>query len=94
MGDETHLGNLGNAYILLGNLHKAIEYYDQALKIAREIGDIRGEGIHLFNMSISLYNLGQRDKAIPLAESALAIFEEIESPHAETVRKTLALWKS
>ena len=55
---------------------------------------MRGEGTHIFNMSISLYNLGQRDKAIPLAESALAIFEQIESPHAETVRKALAEWKS
>ena len=93
-GEGNRLGNLGNAYSDLGEPQKAIEYYDQALKIAREIGDMRGEGTHIFNMSISLYNLGQRDKAIPLAESALAIFEQIESPHAETVRKALAEWKS
>ncbi|MDQ1283396.1 MAG: hypothetical protein QG666_1188, partial [Euryarchaeota archaeon] len=67
--------------------------YEQALKIAREIGDLRGEGTHLFNMSQSLNHLGHRDRAITLAESALAIFEQIESPHAETVRKALAEWK-
>ena len=50
------------------------------------------EGAHLFNMSLSLRALGQNEEAISLAKSALAIFEEIESPTAETVRKTLAEW--
>jgi hypothetical protein len=43
-------------------------------------------------MSLSLRALGQNEEAISLAKSALAIFEEIESPHAETVRKALAEW--
>jgi hypothetical protein len=43
-------------------------------------------------MSLSLHALGQNEKAVSLARSALAIFEEIESPSAETVRKTLAEW--
>ena len=38
------LGNLGLAYSHLGEPRKAIEYYEQALKISREIGDRRGEG--------------------------------------------------
>ena len=76
----------------LGEPRKAIEFYEQALKISREIGDRRGEGNHLFNMSLSLQALGQQEKAIPLAKSALAIFEQIESPHAETVRQKLAEW--
>ena len=43
-------------------------------------------------MSLSLYALSRQEKAISLARSALAIFEQIESPHAETVRKQLAEW--
>jgi tetratricopeptide (TPR) repeat protein len=86
------LGNLGNAYSDLGDPRKAIDFYDQALQISREIGDRRGEGNRLFNMSLSLHALGQNEKAVSLARSALAIFEEIESPSAETVRKTLAEW--
>ena len=93
-GEGNRLGNIGNSYSDMGEPQKAIEYYDQALKIARKIGDMRGEGTHLFNMSHSLNYLGHRDRAISLAESALAIFEQIESPHAETVRKALAEWKS
>ena len=38
------LGNLGNAYRNLGQVEQAIQHYQQALEIAREIGDRRGEG--------------------------------------------------
>ncbi|MDD3247132.1 MAG: hypothetical protein PHF18_09840 [Methanosarcina sp.] len=31
-------------------MKKAIKYYEQALKISREIGDRRGEGNHLENL--------------------------------------------
>jgi tetratricopeptide (TPR) repeat protein len=86
------LGNLGNAYSDLGDPRKAIDFYEQALEISREIGDRQGEGRHLFNKSLSLHALGQNEKAVSHARSALAIFEEIESPTAETVRKTLAEW--
>ncbi|HEV7403557.1 MAG TPA: hypothetical protein VGO11_11545 [Chthoniobacteraceae bacterium] len=38
------LGNLGNAYADLGDARKAIELHEQALVIARELGDRRAEG--------------------------------------------------
>ena len=34
--EGNNLGNLGNAYRNFGELRKAIEYYKQALKIAKE----------------------------------------------------------
>ncbi len=36
--------NLGNAYGLLGDFSKAIEYHTQRLAIAMEVGDRAGEG--------------------------------------------------
>ena len=39
-----HLCNLGNAYVQLGEDRLAIEYYEQSVVIAREIGNQRGEG--------------------------------------------------
>lgn len=51
--EGRHLGNLGNVYRDLGEPRKAIEYYQQAFAIAREIGDLRGEANALWNMSLA-----------------------------------------
>ncbi len=92
VAEGTTLGNLGNAYLLWASQSRPSSSTSRPSKISREIGDRRGEGIPLFNMSLSLHTLDQQEKAIPLAKSALEIFEQIESPHAETVRKKLAEW--
>ncbi|MCO5382645.1 MAG: tetratricopeptide repeat protein [Methanosarcina barkeri] len=52
---------------------KAIEYYEQALKIDQEIGYRRGEGIELGNMGIEYRILGEPRKAIEYYEQALKI---------------------
>ena len=39
--EGNHLGNLGNAYSDLSQVEKAIEYYEQALVIGKEIKDPR-----------------------------------------------------
>jgi tetratricopeptide (TPR) repeat protein len=61
-------------------VEKAIEHYDQALVIAREIGDCCGEGNWLGNIGIAYYQLGQVDKAIEYYEQALIIGKEIKDP--------------
>ena len=50
----AHLGNLGKAYAALGEVRRAIEYYEQALVISREIGDRRGEGNDLGNLGMRM----------------------------------------
>ncbi len=77
----------------MGQPVKAIEYYEQALKISREIGDRLADGICLFNMSRSIDMLDQRAKAIELAKSALEIFKQVESPNAEQVRQLIEEWQ-
>jgi tetratricopeptide (TPR) repeat protein len=37
VSQSVHLSNLGLAYLELGNVHKAIEYYESRLVIAQEI---------------------------------------------------------
>lgn len=87
------MAGLGLAYAELGEIHRAIEYYQQPLLITREVGDRRGEGTAFWNMSLASERLGTRAQAISYAEAALEIFEQIEKRKAEKVRKQLEEWK-
>jgi tetratricopeptide (TPR) repeat protein len=92
-GEASTLGNLGNAYAILGNARKAIELYEQALAIRRETGDRRGEGNDLWNSADEFWKLGDRAQAIARAEAALRIREAIDDPNAAKVRAALAEWR-
>lgn len=50
------MGGLGSVYAVLGEPHKAIEYYEQALLITCEIGDRRGEADASWNLGLALEN--------------------------------------
>ncbi len=67
------LGTVGLAYADLGQVERAIGYYEQSLVIAREIGDRRGEGNALGNLGIAYADLGQVERAIGYYEQALVI---------------------
>jgi tetratricopeptide (TPR) repeat protein len=43
-------GNLGSALYMLGQYRRTIEFYEQALAIARDIGDRQVEGVLLGNL--------------------------------------------
>ncbi|MBK8615931.1 MAG: tetratricopeptide repeat protein [Anaerolineales bacterium] len=55
----------------MGEARKAIEFYEQRIKIAREIGDRRGEGAALGNLGIAYKTLGEARKAIEFYEQHL-----------------------
>jgi tetratricopeptide (TPR) repeat protein len=78
----------------LGDVRNAIEYYESALAISREIGDRSGEGIALWNLAFAHYQLSQYVRATALAEQALAILTAIEHPNAEMVRRALEEWRN
>ena len=71
------LNELGTISYFLSEPRKAIEFYEQALAIAREIGDRRGEGNALGNLGLAYSDLGEPKKAIEFCEQALAIAREI-----------------
>jgi tetratricopeptide (TPR) repeat protein len=77
------LGNLGLAYSDLGELRKAIEYYEQALKISTEIGNRRKEGADLGNLGNAYSDLGEPRKAIEYYEQTLKISTEIGDRQGE-----------
>ncbi len=73
-------GGLGLTYQQLGYVREAIEYYKQALKISREIGDRRGEGADLGNLGTAYSHLGEPRKAIEFLRESLDIGKVIEDP--------------
>jgi tetratricopeptide (TPR) repeat protein len=81
--EGAFLGNLGNAYFSLAEARRAIEYYQQALTISREIGDRHGEGNHLGNLGNAYSTLGQVERAIEYYQQALPIAREIGDRHGE-----------
>jgi len=82
--DEANsLGNMGNAYYLLGEYRRAIEFHEQRLAIAREIGDRQGEANALGNLGVAYYSLGEYRRAIEFLEQVLAIAREIGDRRGE-----------
>jgi tetratricopeptide (TPR) repeat protein len=75
--EQRSLGNLGNCYYSLGETRRAIECHEQALEIARDLGDRQGEATHLGNLGLCYADLGETRRAIDYHEQALAIDREI-----------------
>ena len=71
------LGSLGILYGQTGSYKKSLEYFEKALKIAQEIGDLRGEGATLGNLGLTYYYWGKMERAIDYCEQALSISKEI-----------------
>jgi tetratricopeptide (TPR) repeat protein len=70
----------------LGDAHKAIEFFEQALSIARKIGDRSSEGNHLNNMGSTYKYLGDIQKAVECQKEALRIAQEIGDRQGEGSR--------
>jgi tetratricopeptide (TPR) repeat protein len=81
--DQTHwkytasLTSLGNVYNSLGEYQKAIEFDQQSLAIAREIGDRGGEASSYMGLGNVYYSLGEYQKALEFHQQSLAITREI-----------------
>ncbi|MFD7502273.1 BTAD domain-containing putative transcriptional regulator [Streptomyces sp. NPDC059850] len=82
---STALGNLGDAYLHLGRLDKAVEYTRRALARDRLRGDAWGEGILLANLGDAYQRLGRFDEAIGSLEEALTVLRGIGDRWVEGV---------
>ena len=67
LGRATH-EHLGVAYAALGETRRAVEFFEQALVVAREVGDRRGEGAVLGNSGNAYAALGETRRAIEFYE--------------------------
>lgn len=77
------LKELGTISYFLSEPRKAIEFYEQALKIAQEIGDRMVEGADLAGLGNAYFDLGEPRKAIEFHEQALKISSEIGDRRGE-----------
>jgi tetratricopeptide (TPR) repeat protein len=80
---EKILLEIGTVHFFLGEPRKAIEYYEQALAIARQIEDKRIEESALGSLGNSHFDLGDIRKAIEFHEQALAIARDIGDRRGE-----------
>ena len=78
-GEGRAYGYLGNAYFLLSDFRKAIEYHEKELKIAIEIGDRANEGVSFHNIGNVYSELGQLDIAVDNFVSAVGVFNTLRS---------------
>ncbi|TET24041.1 MAG: tetratricopeptide repeat protein, partial [Candidatus Stahlbacteria bacterium] len=70
-------GNIGLVYRTLGELDKALEYHQKALKINEQIGRLQGQANQLGNIGIVYQDLGEPEKALEYYERALEINKKI-----------------
>ena len=82
-GEGRAYGNLGIAYWSLGDFHKAIEYHEHHLQIAKEVGDKDGEGRSYGNLGNAYQSLGDFYKAIEHYEHRLQIAKEVGDKDGE-----------
>ena len=85
-GEGYRLGNLGVAYRRLGQTEKAIDYYEQALNINRQVDDRKAEAVNLYNLGELYKDQGGVSQARQYLEQALTISREIGLPLAEKSR--------
>ncbi len=78
------LNQLGSAYDSLSEFNQAIDFYDQALSLARKLGDRNSEAASLGNLSSAYGSLGQYQQAIQFQQQSLEIFREIGDRNGET----------
>ena len=71
------LNNIGGVYSALGDKEQALEFYNQALPLRREVGDKAGEATTLNNIGGVYDDLGDKDQALELFNQALPLRREV-----------------
>lgn len=90
-GTLASLNSIAVIYSRLNQAIKAIDYYEQALKVAEKSGDEFSKSILLFNIGEAYFNLKEYNEAIPYLETALTLSESFEDEIGIAyIRKTLA----
>jgi CHAT domain-containing protein/tetratricopeptide (TPR) repeat protein len=79
------LNSLGTVYRNLNRFEQALEYYERAGVIMREIKEKDREGSVLYNLGVTYDRLAQYEKAQSFLEQALTIWHEIGNRTSEAL---------
>lgn len=82
-GQANTLHSLGKLYRSSGNLQKAVDSYNRALQLRREIGDRQGEASTLSDLAAVYRDLDAPVKALEPYQRALQIFVELGNRRGE-----------
>ena len=69
-------------------MEKALDYYNRALDIKRELDDKRGIATTLYNTSLVYRRIGDFYKAINYSIEAIDIFQELNVKMYDSILKT------
>ena len=78
-------GNLGSAYLSLGEYEKSITYYKKGLEISSVIGDRSGIAFINGNLGSAYRNLGEYEKSIEFSMEGVKVSVEICDPNIESL---------
>ncbi len=82
--ESAHLGNLGAAYLSMGDARRAIEFYEQAQRIDHELGKLEEQSADLGNLGSAYLFLGELHRAIEFYEQALQMNRGIGNRRGES----------
>jgi tetratricopeptide (TPR) repeat protein len=74
---STFLNNIGMIYRQMGDYDNALKYYDEALSIAKQIGDLKGTATRLSNIGRIYFDKGDLDKALEYFNEAVEIDQKL-----------------
>ena len=82
-GEATTLNNIGSVYRAIGQPNQALNYYQQALPILREVQNRSGEATTLNNLGLVYDAIGQPNQALNYYQQALPIRREVQDRSGE-----------
>jgi hypothetical protein len=88
------IGHLGRSHLAADRSSRALECFDEQLKVSRKIGDREGEALALWNAARVVHARGQIADAVTRASAALPILDGIKSSEAAALRTEIDHWRA
>ncbi len=82
-GEGSHLGNLGIAYVELGQARKAISFFKQQFIVVQKLGDLNAECSALGNLANAHTMLGENEIALRYCEERISIQRKLGDRRGE-----------